>query len=217
MILILLGPPGSGKGTQAKVLKEKWGFRHLSTGDMLRAAVAAQSPLGLRVKEIMARGELVPDDVVLGLIKEQLQSVGKSGSVVLDGYPRNLAQGRALDALLADTGQSIAKVVSIEMDPQVLVERMTGRRACESCGAGYHIKFQAPKVVDICDRCGGKLIQRPDDTEKVIKDRLTVFNNQTTPLTEFYAAKGLLGRIKGDAPPAEVTQNIGRIAGLSLV
>lgn len=214
MITVLLGPPGSGKGTQAKVLKEEKHFLHLSTGDMLRAAIQQGSPLGLKVKDIMARGELVSDDIVLALIKEKLETSGAKTNVVLDGFPRNLAQAKSLDDLLRSSSMIVDKVVSIEIDPRELIERLTGRRTCPTCGAGFHVKFQPPKKDGICDSCGGSLVQRKDDTETVIVDRLKVFEQQTSPLREYYQNKGLLAVVDGSQKPVAVTKEIFKAFGI---
>jgi adenylate kinase len=215
MYMVLLGPPGSGKGTQAKIIKDQAGFAHLSTGDMLRAAVAAQTPMGIRVKDIMAKGELVSDDIVLQLIEDRLKGdAARAPGVIFDGYPRNLAQAQALDATLRALGRKIDKAVSIEINPEVLVERITGRRTCKDCGVGYHVKFSPAKVAGKCDKCNGELIQRPDDTEQVIRDRLRVFNQQTATLKTYYESQGILAPVVGEAAPQEVTQSIARAVGL---
>jgi adenylate kinase len=215
MYMVLLGPPGSGKGTQAKIIKDQAGYSHLSTGDMLRAAVAAQSPLGLRVKDIMAKGELVSDEIVLQLIEDRLKGdAATAPGVIFDGFPRNLAQAQALDKMLNGLGRKIDKAVSIDINPDVLIERITGRRTCKACGAGYHTKFSPPRVGGKCDKCGGELFQRTDDTEQVIRERLRVFDQQTAALKTYYANQGILAPVAGEASPSEVTTGIARAAGL---
>ncbi len=215
MYMVLLGPPGSGKGTQAKIIKDQAGYAHLSTGDMLRVAVAAQSPLGLRVKDIMAKGELVSDEIVLQLIEDRLKGdVVHSPGVIFDGFPRNLSQAQALDIMLRSLGRKIDKAVSIEINPEVLIERITGRRTCNACGAGFHTKFSPPKVTGKCDKCGGELIQRPDDTEQVIRERLRVFNQQTAALKTYYESQSILAPVAGEAEPHEVTVRIARAVGM---
>ncbi|HEX5033071.1 MAG TPA: adenylate kinase, partial [bacterium] len=176
MILILLGAPGAGKGTQAKLLQEKLKIPQISTGDMLRAAKQAKTPLGLEAEKFMNAGKLVPDEVVIGLIRERLKDADTQNGFILDGFPRTVAQAEALGQLLGGLGRKLDVVLNLEVPEQELVERLTGRRACPQCGAGYHLKFSPPKSDEICDRCGSPLIQREDDKEATIRHRLKVYN-----------------------------------------
>lgn len=198
--LILLGPPGAGKGTQAQFLIEKFGIPQVSTGDMLRAAVAAGTEMGLKAKACMDAGDLVPDAVVVGIVKERLQQADCVGGYILDGFPRTVAQADALAAALADAGQKIDAVICFTVDAEALIERLTGRRTCRGCAAGYHVRFDPPKADGICDKCGGELYQRDDDQESTIRKRLEVYQQQTAPLVDYYQQANLLKTVDGMAP-----------------
>jgi adenylate kinase len=197
MNIILLGPPGAGKGTQATRLIDKYNIPQISTGDMLRAALKAGTPLGLEAKKFMDKGELVPDSVVIGLVKERIQQKDCQNGYMLDGFPRNVSQAETLDKMLEDLSQKIDHVVCIEVPSDELVARLTGRRTCRSCGAGYHVMFDPPKKEGICNKCGGELYQRDDDNETTVKSRLQVYANQTEPLIDYYNKQGKLRRING--------------------
>lgn len=208
MNLILLGPPGAGKGTQAKMLIEAYGIPQISTGDMLRAAVANQTALGLEAKKYMDAGQLVPDEVVIGLAKDRIAQPDCQKGFMLDGFPRTVPQAEALDKVLSGMGKKIDHVISIEVPDQELMGRLTGRRTCRSCGQGYHVMFDPPKVEGICDKCGGELYQRDDDNEATVSNRLKVYNDQTAPLINYYQQKGLLRPIDGVGSISEIQERI---------
>ena len=208
MILILLGPPGSGKGTQAKVLVQELGIPHLSTGDMLRAAVKAGTDLGKTADAIMRRGELVPDSLVLDLIKHRLEQPDCSRGFILDGFPRNVSQADSLAYLLSRLNMSIDLVLALEVDVDLIVQRLSGRRTCKQCNAGYHLSFQPSKVEGRCDECGGELFQRTDDQESVIRDRLKVYAEKTAPLKLYYDQHKVLRSIRGSGLPEDVSRSI---------
>ncbi|MBW2039351.1 MAG: adenylate kinase [Deltaproteobacteria bacterium] len=208
MNLILLGPPGSGKGTQAQMMLEKYHIPQISTGDILRAAVKGETPLGIEAKRYMDQGKLVPDEVVVGIARERLKASDCNGGFILDGFPRTLPQAEALDATLNAMERGIDHVVSIEVDKDELIRRLTGRRTCRSCGAMYHTIFDPPKRDGICDKCGGELYQRDDDKEETIRARLQVYEKQTSPLIEYYRKKGLLRSIDGAGQIKEIFQRI---------
>lgn len=197
MKLILLGPPGAGKGTQAKMLTDRFSIPQVSTGDILRAAVKEGTPMGLKAKSFMDAGGLVPDAVVVGIVRERLQKSDCAGGFILDGFPRTVAQADALQETLAGLGKDLDAVISLAVDTEALVERLTGRRTCLDCGRGYHIKFDPPRVVGQCDTCGGALVQRDDDQELTIRKRLEVYHGQTAPLISYYRELGLLTSIDG--------------------
>jgi len=192
VILVFIGPPGAGKGTQAKLLSQRMGFLHLSTGDILREAVKKQTPLGIKAKEYMDRGELVPDSLIIALIEENLP---EEGGVILDGFPRTLAQAEALDNMLNAKGKELSKVLVFETPDEVLIDRLSGRRVCSNCGAVYHIKYNPPKKEGVCDLCGGNLVQREDDKESVVRNRLEVYRRQTQPLIDFYKKKSIIYKL----------------------
>ncbi len=212
MNLILLGPPGAGKGTQAKLLEEKRGLKQLSTGDMLRAAIAAGTDIGLKAKAIMDRGDLVSDDVIVGIVAERMDKPDVAKGVVFDGFPRTPAQAEALDKMLLGRKQRLGVVIEIKVDDEALIKRISGRYTCASCGRGYHDEFAQPKVAGVCDSCGGTtFVRRPDDTEKTVRDRLAVYNKQTAPLVAYYRERGNLHVIDGMADIAEVTLAVGAV------
>lgn len=208
MILVLLGPPGSGKGTQAKRLVADRGWPQLSTGDMLRAAIAGGSELGRAAKSFMDRGALVPDDVVVGLIRERSQSADCNRGFILDGFPRTIPQAQALDRMLAERGLSIGRAVLFDIPDQELVLRLTGRRTCPDCGAMFHIASARPKRDGVCDQCGTRLIQRDDDRAEIIEKRLAVYHQQTSPLVAYYRDQGVLRKLDATQSPSEVFQGL---------
>jgi len=197
MKLILLGPPGAGKGTQAAMLEKKFGIPQISTGDMLRSAVRDQSPMGLKAKQCMDAGELVSDEIVVGIVRERLQQDDCQSGFILDGFPRTLPQADALKQVLIDIDKPLDAVVSLQVDTDALVERLTGRRTCSQCGKGYHLKFDPPGDDGKCSVCGGELVQRDDDCEETIRNRMQVYHQQTEPLEDYYRAEGLLTEIDG--------------------
>jgi adenylate kinase len=212
MNLILLGPPGAGKGTQAKVLEESRGLKQLSTGDMLRAAIAAGSEVGLKAKIIMDRGDLVSDDVILGVVAERMGQPDIKAGVVFDGFPRTPAQAEALDAMLATRGQKVDAVIEMKVEDEALIARISGRYTCAKCGKGYHDRFAKPARPGICDACGSTgFTRRADDNEKTVRDRLNVYNKQTAPLVSYYASRGNLRSVDGMADINQVTAAVGRI------
>lgn len=197
MKLILLGPPGAGKGTQAKMLTERFAIPQISTGDILRAAVKEGTPMGGKAKGCMDAGDLVPDEVVVGIVNERLQKSDCDNGFILDGFPRTVPQADALAASLDGLNKRLDAVVSLDVDIEALVERLTGRRTCKDCGRGYHITFDPAKVEGVCDACGGELIQRDDDQETTIRKRLDVYQEQTEPLVAYYRTAGLLKEVDG--------------------
>jgi len=209
MRLILLGPPGAGKGTQAQRLVAQHGLLPLSTGDMLRAAVAAQTPVGLRAKAIMDAGELVSDEIVSALIDDELAAMGEAVGAIFDGYPRTAAQAGQLDAILASNGRKLDHVIELEVDEDELVRRIVGRYSCASCGAGYHDEFHQPKVAGACDKCGGtEFKRRKDDNEETVRTRMAEYRAKTAPILPLYEARGIVARVDGMAPIDAVTTSV---------
>lgn len=207
-IAVFLGAPGSGKGTQAKSLAESAGFVHLSSGDVLRQAVREGTELGLQAKVLMDRGEYVPDDLMIALISGELKKLPSSKTVILDGFPRTLAQAEALDK---DTVTRVDRAIFFEVDGEALVERLTGRRTCEKCGQPYHVKFLPPKTEGKCDRCGGALKQRSDDTEAVVRKRLEVFNRENDRLLDYYRQNYRLRSLDASGAVAGVSHELGKL------
>jgi adenylate kinase len=197
MNIILIGPPGAGKGTQAKRMIDRLGVPQISTGDMFRAAVKEGTPMGLKAKECMDKGALVPDDIVIGVVKERFQKPDAQKGFVLDGFPRTLEQAKALDGLLTDMGKKLDHVVVIEVPDDYLVERLTGRRTCKGCGYMHHVKFDPPKAEGVCDKCSAELYLRDDDKEATIRDRLTTYHGQTSPLITYYGKAGVVRKVDG--------------------
>ena len=197
MRLVLLGAPGAGKGTQAKKIIEKYPMPQISTGDLLRAAVAAGTALGKEAKNFMDKGELVPDSVVLGMVEERLKQDDCKSGYILDGFPRNTKQAEALDAMLGKVGMSLTAALSVDVPFENLMKRLTGRRTCKSCGQMFNVYFNAPKKEGLCDKCGGDLMQRDDDKEETIKKRLDVYSAQTAPLIDYYGKKNILKSVDG--------------------
>lgn len=209
MNIILLGPPGAGKGTQAQRLVDKHGMRQLSTGDMLRAAVKAGTAVGIEAKAVMDRGELVSDAIVSALIGEELDAMGASAGAIFDGYPRTAAQAVSLDEILAERHRSLDHVIELEVDEDALVERITGRFTCATCGKGYHDRFEQPRQIGVCDRCGGtEFKRRPDDNEQTVRTRLAEYRAKTAPILPIYEARGIVSRVDGMADMDAVTASI---------
>jgi adenylate kinase len=198
MNLILMGAPGAGKGTQADYIERKYWIPHISTGDMFRAAIRFGTDLGLQAKALMDAGQLVPDEVTIGIVRERLAERDCAKGFLLDGFPRTIAQAEALDKILAKWNKSLDAVINIEVPDEVLSLRLTGRRTCSQCGATYHIQLNPPRNASQCDICSGEIQQRSDDREDTVAERLAVYARQTRPLTEYYARRGLLKTINGD-------------------
>jgi adenylate kinase len=208
--VIFLGPPGAGKGTQARALAQAWGVPQVATGEMLREAVAAGTPLGREAKRIMDTGALVSDDVMIGLIAERLRQPDAGSGFILDGFPRTIAQAEALDRLLKDLGQSLDAVVYFDVAEPELLRRLTGRRLCRRCQTAFHVVSAPPRHEGVCDRCGGELYQRDDDSEATVRRRLEVYGRQTAPLLDYYRGRGLLTTVKGEGSVAAIGEAIRR-------
>ena len=214
MRLILLGPPGAGKGTQAVRISERFGIPELSTGAMLRAAVAAETPVGLDAKGIMARGDLVPDEVVVQIISDRIDEPDCKNGFILDGFPRTVAQAEALDGMLEEKGMTLDAVIEMKVDDAALTERITGRYTCGTCGQGYHDTFHKPAKPGICDKCGGtEFKRRADDNAETVTSRLEAYHAQTAPILPYYADKGMLKSVDGMADMDEVTRQIEKVLG----
>jgi adenylate kinase len=214
MRLVLLGAPGAGKGTQAKILLEKYGIPQISTGDLLRAAVAAGTALGKEAKSYMDKGELVPDSVVLGMVEERLKQDDCKKGYILDGFPRNTKQAEALDNMLSSLNMPLTAALSVDVPFEDLMKRLTGRRTCKACGQMYNVYFNPPKKEGVCDKCGGELFQRDDDKEETIKKRLEVYNAQTAPLIDYYGKKGILKSVAGTGSIDEIFKRVCDALGL---
>jgi adenylate kinase len=212
MNLILLGPPGAGKGTQSALLEKRFHIPQISTGDMLRAAVKASTPMGLKAKAYMDAGDLVPDKVVVGIVHERLQEADCADGFILDGFPRTVPQADALNDSLVQLDKELDAVVSLQVDVSALVERLTGRRTCKNCGKGFHLKFEPPAPDGTCTACSGELIQRDDDHEETIRRRMEAYRQQTAPLEDYYRRAGILLTVDGMSGIEDVQQEI--LAGL---
>lgn len=208
MKIILMGPPGAGKGTQAEKLVEVYQIPHISTGDMFRKAQKDGTELGLKAKNYMEQGQLVPDEVTVGIVKERLAENDCKDGFLLDGFPRTVQQADALDGILKELGMTLDRVVNIEVGKAFLVDRLTGRRVCRACGATFHVTNKAPKVEGVCDKCGGELYQRNDDKIETVSNRLDVYAAQTAPLIEYYQSKGIMSSIDGSQSMEEVLADI---------
>ena len=212
--LILLGPPGAGKGTQARMLEEGFGLVQLSTGDLLRAAVAAGTPAGLAAKAVMEKGGLVSDDIVLAILKDRLAQPDVAAGTILDGFPRTAGQAAALDALLAERGARIDAVISLRVEDEAMVDRVAGRFTCAGCGEGYHDSFKQPARSGICDKCGGtEMKRRPDDNAETVRTRLAAYHADTAPLIDYYAARGTLTEVDAMAEIGRVRAEMEAIVG----
>jgi len=211
MRLVLLGPPGAGKGTQSAVLSKEYGLPHVSTGDMLRESVKAGLPLGLKAKSYMDKGELVPDEVVIGIVAGRLLNPDTKKGYILDGFPRTLNQAKELDKALEGAGSRLDLVLYFETSERVAVERLTGRRVCRSCGFNYHVKNIPPKVAGVCDKCGGELFRRPDDNEETVRNRLKVYGAQTSPLVDYYSGRSILRKVSGDLGVNELNRVLSKL------
>ncbi len=211
MFVMLLGPPGAGKGTQAEQLIDRYKLTHISTGDILRSSVKKGTELGKKAKEFMDKGQLVSDQVVIGIVEERLKEPDCESGVLLDGFPRTLIQGQYLDKALEKTGNSIDAVIYLNMEEEELVARLTGRRVCRDCGASYHLKFNSPQVRNVCDQCGGELYQREDDSIETVKERIKIYQEQTEPLINFYQKKNLLYAVDGGKEINQVFEEINKI------
>ena len=212
MRIVLFGPPGAGKGTQASLLSEKYGAAHISTGDILREAVANKTEVGLEAKCYMDKGELVPDDVVIAIAKEKLASIGDEG-FILDGFPRTIAQAEALDVALSELGKPLHAVVNLQVDEDELIRRLSGRRVCPGCGEPYHVESKPSKAAGVCDSCAGVLVHRADDQPEAIMNRLKVYHTQTAPVLGYYEGKGKLANIEAVGGIDEILGRVARALG----
>jgi len=211
MNLVLMGLPGAGKGTQAEKIVEKYSIPHISTGDMFRAAIKESTELGLQAKSFMDQGNLVPDEVTIGIVRERLSKEDCAEGFLLDGFPRTVAQAEALENILSDLNKKIDYVINIDVDQEFLMERLTGRRICKSCGSTYHLVFNPPTKDDVCDRCGGELYQRADDNAETVQNRLEVNQKQTKPLLDSYEGKGYLRNINGQQDIRKVFDDLDQL------
>ena len=208
MRVAFLGPPGAGKGTQARELAREWNVPHVATGDMLRDAAAAGTPLGREAKGYMDRGALVPDDVIVRMIAERLRRPDAGAGFLLDGFPRTIAQAEALERLLKDLGRPLDRVVYFDVSEPELLRRLTGRRVCRNCQTAFHLVSAPPKTPGVCDRCGGELYQRDDDSEATVRNRLAVYARQTSPLLDWYRGRGLLAAVPGEGAITDIRRGV---------
>jgi adenylate kinase len=212
MNIVLLGPPGCGKGTQARRIEENHGLKQLSTGDMLRAAVEAGSEIGTQLAEIMNEGQLVPDDIIIGMISERISGPDCAQGFILDGFPRTLVQAEALDAMLEQKGLALSSVLALTVDDEAMVERISGRFTCAACGAGYHDSFQRPRDPDLCDACGGRTFsRRDDDNAETVRHRLDAYHEMTAPILPYYEGRGILRPVDGMVAIDTVTAEINAV------
>lgn len=206
--IVLMGPPGCGKGTQGKMLEERYRIPQLSTGDMLRAAVRDETPVGLKAKGYMEAGKLVPDEVIIGIMRDRLADSSCDKGYILDGFPRTLLQGEALDVLVAESDIPLLGAINLDVPDEEVVKRIAGRRQCRGCGTGFHVMFKKPAKDGVCDKCGGELYQRADDNEETVRERLETYKKQTEPLLSYYEGKGLLMNVQGMGDIEEIFEKI---------
>jgi adenylate kinase len=211
MNILFMGPPGAGKGTQAERITREFNIPHISTGDAFRLAMKQGTPMGLKAKEYVDQGLLVPDEITNGIVRDRLAEPDCKQGFLLDGFPRTLAQARALDEMLGEMGRKIDHVINLKVDRGLLLARLTGRRICKSCGSTYHVMFNPPTQEGICDKCGGELYQRSDDTEEKVGTRLDEYTSKTAPLLDYYSSKGLLREVNGEKDIDTVTTEIGSL------
>lgn len=213
MYLLIMGPPGAGKGTQALLIKQAYNIPHISTGEMFREAINQNTHLGFKAKEIIGRGNLIPDDITIQLVYEKLHSIDYKKGFLLDGFPRTLFQAQQLDEILKELSIKIDAVINIVVDQEILVERIVGRRICKKCQAAYHVKTLQPKVEGVCDICGGELIQRKDDTYETVLNRFKIYDEQTKPIIEYYQKQNILKNINGEESIEMIFENIKNLLG----